>query len=536
MIIAIISLLPILNVGLYRFLPATHHCTADWTYSPIYSGVVLSVGFLLPLIVTSICNFHIFRAAKSQARRVDVFSSSSGTRAIHGDRRRRPSQRWMWRPQRHRARAAKIILIVFGTFFCCWTTYVTVHIWNYTRFDPESKSIWYKMLSCAESISTDDPYACHRWPITVVTFVAFSNAVINPYVYTLLHRRMRKTLRKLVIRLFCRGRVDYRRSTILFAANFNGRGRSARQRMLNMKIFSMQSRESDLKSSDIAQQDSSSNREGQTSLEVPLDSTTPVEYPLSFVSLPSPQYENRDRHSLGSISRRNANDKSVPPGSTVYHLLRRSALPNSEPETEGDNNAVDSVPEWNVQDDSRWVGNKLYGRSRRLAPLSVTRWANGQFGVERQLSIDSTHKVKNRVSKKRQTVNAITEDTVARSFFSRLPKQESSQDARPRWKNKSACLRGVGTCPKTTQKRDRLVRTKFRSLESLTTASHLSSVRPHRKQRQQAALASPVTWKTKRSSRSPCTRRRSEVSTEMHSRSRSSRMKKKTVTATRDLK
>ncbi|XP_038051308.1 tachykinin-like peptides receptor 86C [Patiria miniata] len=269
---AIISLLPVFGVGLYRFLPATHHCTSDWTQSPAYSLSVLTAGFLLPLVITSVCNFRIFRAARSQSRRVDELSSRGVDGTGGGDSSRQRVPRQVWRPPRHRAHAAKIILVVFGTFFCCWTVYVAAHISNVIRYEHEAVVSWSEKRAPSK-----DPYDQNCWWITLATFVAFANAVISPYVYTLLNRRMRKTLRKLLIRLCCpAGRVDYRRSTIVFATNVNSSWRSTRQRAL----FGTRLQSEEFHTSEMAQRGSLSRSiRGYTGsfVSVPSHSTNPTD-------------------------------------------------------------------------------------------------------------------------------------------------------------------------------------------------------------------------------------------------------------------
>ena len=428
-------------MGLYRFLPASHHCTTDWTYSPVYSAIVLCLGFLVPLLITSYCNFRIFKAARSQSRRVGFIPSRGGDSETSSDRRR-GGRAQFWRPPRHRTRATKTFLVVFGTFFCCWTTYVTVHIWNYAQFDPNTRSAWHKQeeLTYSDNLLVD-PYGVHHWEITVVTFIAFMSTVINPYVYCLLYRRMRKTLRKLVIRLFCRGRVDYRRSTIVFAANLNGRrGRSARQRMLNMKIFSLHNPDSDLHDSEIAHRDSSSNREGLPSLSTPPDMILPGDCPSSVFSSSS-QSDYKDRlfqgNSVRGLKTQPESSSARPREYVVEYADEESDVEGGaryySPPLPSDNEGKipdDPLPPWVARGGDQWA-QRVPLRNRRLTPLTVTRqWAN------RQLSVEST--CKNRTSKR----HTVTHKRRLRSDRGgrRTKKAVKTKDYQQEEKTRYACM------------------------------------------------------------------------------------------------
>ncbi|XP_070533905.1 melanopsin-A-like [Ptychodera flava] len=167
----ICALMPLVGVGRYRFEPAEFHCTVDWEQNHAFSLVVFLAGYALPLFVMLYCYYHMFCAARSQARRIDVMPQGED-----GIRRRQPHIR------SDHIKAVRILCLVIGIFILSWTPYAVLQVCQISMTLSDERTRVYVILS---------------------TYMVYANSVINPYIYTLLYRPFRRGMRNLLRKKCC---------------------------------------------------------------------------------------------------------------------------------------------------------------------------------------------------------------------------------------------------------------------------------------------------------------------------------------------
>ena len=128
-----------------------------------------TITFFIPLCVIAYCYVHIFKVARSQAKKIQVVtvSSETGRKAAMNSIKER--------------KIALTIAIIIGLFITLW-----------------SPSF---VLSSIQTFFADDCLKIklkQRWFWTVL--VAFSNSAVNPWVYALRGEEFRSTFRKLLRR------------------------------------------------------------------------------------------------------------------------------------------------------------------------------------------------------------------------------------------------------------------------------------------------------------------------------------------------
>ncbi|XP_072039714.1 5-hydroxytryptamine receptor 4-like [Amphiura filiformis] len=154
----LLCLIPIFTkFSRYKYFYNEYLCTVDWGYNYGYSLTIFGLCFMIPFISMVFCYYHILKIARFHSRRIQD-SETSG----EGKRRAKQLQR--------DAKAATMLLVVIGTFLCCWLPHFTGIL-----------CLTFTLNHC-------------YWPdsfFTITTWLAMLNSACNPVIYGILDKRLR---------------------------------------------------------------------------------------------------------------------------------------------------------------------------------------------------------------------------------------------------------------------------------------------------------------------------------------------------------
>lgn len=181
----VLASLPLLNWGIYKYIPYQYTCAINWEEGRSYLITICVLVFLLPLIVQAVCYLTIFKAAISHTKRsnriyptlhssiqvtgcsiTDLPSDSSDISDI--------SQAVRVQHRNVECKAVRTILLIAFTYAICWVPYFTV---SFLR------------LSSSPVTSYSDSAAI---------FSVFLTGVVNPVIYVFMNRLMRFEINKLL--------------------------------------------------------------------------------------------------------------------------------------------------------------------------------------------------------------------------------------------------------------------------------------------------------------------------------------------------
>ncbi|XP_072048872.1 octopamine receptor beta-2R-like [Amphiura filiformis] len=189
---AIFGFSPLLGWGQYVYISDEYICSCGWNVQISLTITIIVLNLAVPTFVTIFCYWHIFKVAREHSRKVAAITiglsrdakstpqsqsqpQSQCNTSRHDDSSRR---------RRTDTKAAKILLIVIGTFLFCWI--------------PHTITIF-----CIAF--TDN--TCNLPPIygSVSTLLALMNSACNPVLYGILNRQMRMAY----INIVCQRRLEH---------------------------------------------------------------------------------------------------------------------------------------------------------------------------------------------------------------------------------------------------------------------------------------------------------------------------------------
>ena len=128
----------------------------------LYWIAASTITVMIPIVIISLCYFHIFKAVRIQIRRIATLN---------------PDETLV---QLKNRKAALTIGIVVGVFLICWTPSL--------------------VISLLQFLSTD---SCRKMKINGywfwVALAEFSNSAFNPFIYCIRSRDFRKAVRNVVL-------------------------------------------------------------------------------------------------------------------------------------------------------------------------------------------------------------------------------------------------------------------------------------------------------------------------------------------------
>lgn len=132
---------------------------------PLYWIAASTITVILPILIISLCYFHIFKAVRIQIRRIAVNSTLNQDETL---------------VQLKNRKAALTIGIVVGVFLICWTPSLVVSVLQFFSTDSCTKmkinGYWF-------------------W----VALAEFSSSAFNPFIYCIRSRDFRKAVRNRVL-------------------------------------------------------------------------------------------------------------------------------------------------------------------------------------------------------------------------------------------------------------------------------------------------------------------------------------------------
>ena len=146
---------------------------------PLYWIAASTITVMLPIVIISLCYFHIFKAVRIQIRRIATLN---------------PDETLV---QLKNRKAALTIGIVVGVFLICWTPSL--------------------VISLLQFFSTD---SCRKMKINGywfwVALAEFSNSAFNPFIYCIRSRDFRKAVRNVVLS-FSLAKICFQRNNHVIA-------------------------------------------------------------------------------------------------------------------------------------------------------------------------------------------------------------------------------------------------------------------------------------------------------------------------------
>ncbi|XP_038677994.1 G-protein coupled receptor 26-like isoform X2 [Scyliorhinus canicula] len=157
--------------------------TDDRTQFVVFTVVFHSLSFLLSLIVLCFTYLKVLKVARFHCKRIDVITMQ--TLVLLVDIHPSVRQRCLEEQKRRRQRATKKISTFIGTFILCFAPYVIT-----------------RMVELAVSVPIN-PY----WGV-LSKCLAYSKAVSDPFVYSLLRHQYKKTWMDIINRLLKRSSLN----------------------------------------------------------------------------------------------------------------------------------------------------------------------------------------------------------------------------------------------------------------------------------------------------------------------------------------
>ena len=149
-----LAIMPNVGWSHYEYIPGEYLCTADWTiYS--YTIFIFTSTIGLSVLVILYCYVWVFKVARDQSRKV-------AEHALHY--RGHPANR-------RETRTAKILFVVITTFSICWFPHSVI-------------------MFCSAFTQNMCPIPATYHALTVL--LAMTNSAMNPILYGVLNRRMRR--------------------------------------------------------------------------------------------------------------------------------------------------------------------------------------------------------------------------------------------------------------------------------------------------------------------------------------------------------
>ena len=146
---------------------------------PLYWIAASTITVMIPIVIISLCYFHIFKAVRIQIRRIATLN---------------PDETLV---QLKNRKAALTIGIVVGVFLICWTPSL--------------------VISLLQFLSTD---SCRKMKINGywfwVALAEFSNSAFNPFIYCIRSRDFRKAVRNVVLS-FSLAKICFQRNNHVIA-------------------------------------------------------------------------------------------------------------------------------------------------------------------------------------------------------------------------------------------------------------------------------------------------------------------------------
>ncbi|KAH3787740.1 5-hydroxytryptamine receptor 4-like [Dreissena polymorpha] len=177
----LISFVPILlqwnHIGIEEYVNCafppedTSHCA--FVVNKGFALICSSIAFYIPTVFIVICNVHIFRIARMQAKQIRMLELSAHKHHRKGR-------------LKHETKAAKTVGIIMGCFFICWFPFFIMNI-----IDP---FIGYKI-----------PY--NVWAVAL--WLGYINSMLNPFLYYNFNRHYKMALRRLLSCKVCLGISEY---------------------------------------------------------------------------------------------------------------------------------------------------------------------------------------------------------------------------------------------------------------------------------------------------------------------------------------
>ena len=144
----------------------------------LYQTQKVLLGFVVPLIIISVCYLLLLRFILSRRIVGSVVDSGIGTEKSEYERGRR----------RRRSKVTRSITIVVLSFFLCWLPNQALTLWGVLiKFD---------LVPFSKAFYNAQAYA---FPLTVC--LAHTNSCLNPVLYCLIRREYRAGLKELLLRV-----------------------------------------------------------------------------------------------------------------------------------------------------------------------------------------------------------------------------------------------------------------------------------------------------------------------------------------------
>ncbi|NXJ20567.1 GPR26 protein, partial [Dicrurus megarhynchus] len=155
----------------------------DRTQFVIFTGVFHALSFLLSLVVLCFTYLKVLKVARFHCKRIDVITMQ--TLVLLVDIHPSVRERCLEEQRRRRQRATKKISTFIGTFILCFAPYVITRLVE---------------LSSAVHISA-------HWGI-ISKCLAYSKAVSDPFVYSLLRHQYKKTWKDIINKILKRSSIN----------------------------------------------------------------------------------------------------------------------------------------------------------------------------------------------------------------------------------------------------------------------------------------------------------------------------------------
>lgn len=144
----------------------------------LYQTQKVLLGFVVPLIIISVCYLLLLRFILS--RRFVASTVSSGSETTKSDHERGR--------HRNRSKVTRSVTIVVLSFFICWLPNQALTLWGvFIKFD---------LVPFSKAFYNAQAYA---FPLTVC--LAHANSCLNPVLYCLIRREYRAGLKELLLRV-----------------------------------------------------------------------------------------------------------------------------------------------------------------------------------------------------------------------------------------------------------------------------------------------------------------------------------------------
>ncbi|KAM9133151.1 G-protein coupled receptor 26 [Pangshura tecta] len=168
---------------LYASCTLYNNRSEERTQFVIFSGVFHILSFLLSLVVLCFTYLKVLKVARFHCKRIDVITMQ--TLVLLVDIHPSVRERCLEEQKRRRQRATKKISTFIGTFILCFAPYVITRLVELSSVVPIN-SHWGVISKC----------------------LAYSKAVSDPFVYSLLRHQYKKTWKDIINRILKRSSIN----------------------------------------------------------------------------------------------------------------------------------------------------------------------------------------------------------------------------------------------------------------------------------------------------------------------------------------